>query len=80
MELKVTVNRYNQDDESELDQGVYINWGGLNTDFGEPTSSVNAADGSITYTFTRGTDTGSYNSNTAFSIDKKYNLAKFMLC
>ena len=78
LELKVTINRctneQNVDTTNRMSEGYTINWDGLDTDLGTPTATTNA-DGSVTYTFTKGTDSNTYNSETAFVINKDYNIS-----
>ena len=77
LELKITLNRFdydnNLDAQNKMSEGYSIDWGELQTDFGTPTSRNNS-DGSVTFTFTKGTDSATYNSDTAFSVDKNYNV------
>lgn len=72
LKLDVTINRYT-DNVSKLSDGYTIDWNGLDTDLGTPTVTTND-DGSKTYTFIKGTDNGSYNGATAFSLNKTYDI------
>ena len=78
LELKVTINRCtndkNVDTINRMSEGYTINWDGLDSDLGEPVETTND-DGSVTYTFTKGTDSNVYNSETAFAINKDYNIS-----
>lgn len=77
IDLKITVNRFdygvNSQVVNKLSEGYTIDWGGLDVDLGAPVKTVNA-DGSETYTFTRGTNSSTYDSASAFSLDKEYNV------
>ena len=77
IDLKVTINRFDYGDNSQvvnkMSEGYTINWDGLDVDLGTPTKTVNA-DGSETYTFSKGTNSNTYDSTSAFSLDKEYNV------
>lgn len=77
LKLEVTLNRYDTDENeeqiSQMGETHTIDWGGLDTDLGQPVRKVND-DNSVTYTFTKGTDSNIYNENNVFSVNKKYNV------
>lgn len=75
LELNITINRYVYDDNNDvvgkLSEGYTPDWGALATDFCTPTETTNA-DGSKTYTFIKGTDSNTYDSENVFTLEKDY--------
>ena len=78
LELKVTINRFDYGDNSEeiskISEGYRVNWGGLEIDLGDPTPPTVNSDGSVTYTFIKETGSTTYDSSSAFILDKEYNV------
>ena len=84
VKLQLTFNRYDyaynsQTEQNDLkvnqmDLGYSINWGELDDDLGTPQETVNA-DGSVTYTFIKGTDSNVYVDENTFNLNKKYTIA-----
>ncbi len=73
LNLNIKINRRLDENTSRMSHGYTIDWNGLDTDLGAPTS-VDNADGSVTYTFTKGEDSDTYNSANTFAIDKDYTI------
>lgn len=74
-QLVVTINRI-VENESKMAQGYTIDWDGLDSDtlLGTPTQKTND-DGSVTYTFTKGTYSDTFVKENTFSINNDFNVA-----
>lgn len=70
--LEITIDR-KTDGTSKISDGHTVNWGQLDDDLGTPVPQTNQ-DGSITYTFTKGEDSDTYNQADVFEINKDYTI------
>lgn len=70
LDLDITINRIYAN-ESKLNDGYTVNWGGLDTELGTPTQTTNE-DGSIKYHFSKGTDSAELVKENTFSVNKDF--------